>query len=163
MNEDIHKKARSLLNASRAEGICEADRAGLDSHLEECAECGAYAASLDRAVTALRSFQVSIDPAVMEATRRRVRHRAQELREQQARVRGLWLACVFSWLLGACSAPLLWMAFRWLGQYLDLPQPLWIAALGVYWIVPAALGAAVLARKWSHNSEEEDIAARSPR
>jgi anti-sigma factor RsiW len=163
MSEDMHKKARSFVNASRAEGIPDAERTWLDSHLEECAECGSYAASVDRAVTALRSFQISIDPAVMESTRRRVRIRAQELREQQARTRGLWIACVFSWLLGACSAPLLWIAFRWMGQNLNLPRPLWIAALGIYWIVPAALGAAVLAKKWSSNSEEEDIAARAPR
>lgn len=163
MSEDMHNKARSLANALHAEGIPDADRAWLDAHLEECVDCRAHAISLDRALTALRSFQFSIDPAVMEATRRRVRMRAQELSEQRARTRGLWIACVFSWLLGACSAPLLWMAFRWMGQNLDLPQPLWIAALGIYWIVPAALGAAVLAKKWSRNSEEDDASAQASR
>ena len=153
MSEDMHSKARSLVNASRVEGIPAADQAWLDAHLEECAACGAFAASIGKAVAALRSFQVSIDPAVMDSTRRRVRARALELQEQRARLRGLWIACVFSWLLGACSAPLLWMAFRWMGQRLELPQPLWIAALGVYWIVPAALGAAMLAKSWSRKSE----------
>ncbi|MGE5325790.1 MAG: hypothetical protein ACM3NO_02025 [Deltaproteobacteria bacterium] len=153
MSEDVHSKARSLANAQRVEGISAADQAWLDSHLEGCTECGAYAASVGRAVTALRSFQVSISPSVVESTRRRVRARALELQEHRARLRGLWIACVFSWLLGACSAPLLWMGFRWLGERMDLPQPLWIAALGIYWIVPAALGAAVLAKSWSYKSE----------
>ncbi len=156
MNEDVHTRAVSLIARARVEGITGADRAWLDSHLEECANCSAHAGSLDDAVTALRSFRGSLDPKVLEATRRRVRVRAQELRERQARIRGLWIACVFSWLLGACSAPLLWMAFRWMGTHLDLPQPLWIVALGVYWTVPAALGAAILAKSWAHKSEADN-------
>ena len=156
MSEDIHKKAASLIAASRVEGLSEADRAWLNSHLEECAGCSAHAGSLDNTVAALRSFRVSLDPEILESTRRRVRVRAQELRERQARIRGLWIACIFSWLLGACSAPVLWVAFRWMGTHLDLPRPLWIAALGVYWIVPAALGAAVLAKRWSRDSEAAD-------
>lgn len=159
MSENMHSKARSLANAQRVEGISAADQAWLDSHLEGCMECGAYTASVGRAVTSLRSFQVSIDPAVMESTRKRVRARAMELQEQQARLRGLWFACIFSWLLGACSAPLFWMGFRWLGERMDLPKLLWIAALGIYWIVPAALGAALLAKNWSHKSETDGSAA----
>lgn len=157
MSEDMHNRARSLANASRAESITDSDRAWLDAHLEECAECAAYAASVDRAVTALRSFQVSIDPAVMEATRRRVQLRAQELREQQSRRRGLWVACAFSWLLGVLSAPLLWLAFEWAGQRLSLPEPLWILALATCWFVPAAAAAAVLSwRKSNRSSAEAD-------
>jgi anti-sigma factor RsiW len=160
MSDDIHKKAASLMAASRVEGISESDRAWLSLHLDECASCAAHAGSLDNTVAALRSFRASPDPKVLESTRRRVRIRAQELRERQARVRGLWIACVFSWLLGACSAPLLWAAFQWLGVNLDLPKPLWVFALGVYWIVPAALGAAVLAKKWASASDEEETVSR---
>jgi anti-sigma factor RsiW len=162
MNEDIHKKAASLAATSRIEGISETDRAWLDDHLANCAACAEYAASVERAVMALRLSPVAPDPAVMESTRRRVRVRAMELREQRARLRGLWIACVFSWLLGACCAPLLWMAFRWMGQHLDLPRPMLIVALGAYWIIPAALGAAVLAKSWSRKSEAEDSANDAP-
>ncbi len=161
MSEDTHEKARNLVTQSRVEGLSASERAWLESHLEECAACAAHAGSLDDTVAALRSFRVTLDPKVIEATRRRVRVRAQELRERQSRIRGLWIACIFSWLLGACSAPLLWMAFGWLGQHLELPRPFWIAALGIYWIVPAALGAAVLAKKWSSASEEEEDEAAS--
>jgi anti-sigma factor RsiW len=163
MSEDIHKKAALLAVTSRIEGISETDRAWLDEHLDKCTRCAEHAASLDRAVAALRLPPVAPDPAVMESTRRRVRVRAMELREQRARLRGLWIACVFSWLLGACSAPLLWIAFRWMGQRLDLPQPLWIVALGIYWLVPAAFGAALLAKSWSRKSEAEDSATDAPR
>jgi predicted anti-sigma-YlaC factor YlaD len=163
MSEDMHSKARSLVNVSRVEGISGDDRAWLDSHLESCAECRAFADSVGSAVSALRSFQVSISPSVMEATRRRVRARAIEMQERRARMRGLWIACALSWLLGACSAPLLWVGFRWLGERMDLPQPLWIVALGIYWLVPAALGAAVLAKKLSRSSEAEDVSANGRR
>lgn len=158
MSEDTHEKAASLIATSRVEELSEADRAWLEAHLEACAQCAKYAASLDRAVTNLRSFTAGPDPAVMEATRRRVRIRAMELREQRARWTGLWIACAFSWLLGAGSAPLLWMAFGWLGTQLDLPKPLWIAALGAFWIMPAVAGAAALAWQKSRIRQENDLA-----
>lgn len=163
MSEDIHQKAASLIAASRVEGLSIADRAWLDSHLDTCAACAAHAESLNDTLAALRSFRVTLEPEVLEATRRRVRVRAQELKERQARVRGLWIACVFSWLLGACSAPLLWFIFRSMGNYLDLPRSMWVFAMGIYWIVPAALGAAVLAKKWASATEEEDTSSRAIR
>jgi anti-sigma factor RsiW len=163
MSEDIHKKAETLLVTSRVEGISDAEREWLSSHLEACAQCRARAEALGRTLATLRSFPAAPAPALVEATRRRVRARALELREQQSRRRGLWIACVLSWLFGAVSAPPLWFAFKWLGQRFDLPQPLWIMALAVYWIVPAVAGAAALAWRGSRNSQAEEGAANTSR
>jgi anti-sigma factor RsiW len=158
MSEDIHKRAENLIAASRVEGISNSDRGWLNSHLEGCAACAQRADSLEKSIAVLRSIPVTLDPAVVEATRRRVRARAVELREQQSRRHGLWMACVLSWFCGAVTAPPLWFAFKWMGQHFDLPQSLWVMALAIYWIVPAAAGAAALAWRGSRNSQSEDIA-----
>jgi anti-sigma factor RsiW len=158
MSEDIHKKAENLTAASRVEGISKTEREWLRAHLEECTRCAARAEALEKTLAALRSNPVMLDPAVVEATRCRVRARALELREQQSRQRGLWMSCVLSWLFGALSAPPLWFAFKWMGQHFDLPEPVWVMALAIYWVVPAAAGAAALAWRRSRNSQGEDIA-----
>ncbi len=163
MSEDIHKKAETLLAASRVEGVSDSEREWLSSHLETCAVCHARAEALERTLAAVRSFPAAPAPAVVEATRRRVRARALELREQQSRRRGLWMACVLSWLFGAVSAPPLWFAFKWLGQRFDLPAPLWVTALAVYWIVPAVAGAAALAWRGSRDSQAEEVEANTSR
>jgi anti-sigma factor RsiW len=163
MSEDPHKKAQALIAASRVEGISRSDREWLSSHLAECTGCAERAESVEKTLAALRSFPAALDAAVVEGARRRVRARAMELRERQSRRRGLWMACVLSWLFGALSAWPLWFAFKWLGQHFNMPEPLWVAALAVYWIVPAAAGAAALAWRGSRNSYAEDVAGNTSR
>lgn len=158
MSEDVHKKAERLMAASRVEGISETDRAWLNTHLAECTRCSARAEGLEKTLAALRSMPVTLSPSVVEAARRRVRARALELQEQQSRRRGLWTACALSWLFGVISAPPLWYAFRWLGQRFDLPQALWVMGLAIYWVVPAAIGAAALAWQRSRNGVEDERA-----
>jgi anti-sigma factor RsiW len=157
MSEDLHRKAEDLIAAARVEGISPSDRDWLDTHLEECPRCARRAESVEKTLAALGSNLFLPGPALVEATRGRVRARAMELREQQSRRRGLWTACVLSWLLGAISAPPLWFAFKWLGERFSLPEPLWVVALAVYWIVPAAAGAAALAWRGSRNSQAENV------
>ena len=48
MSDDVHKKAETLIAASRVEGISKADGDWLASHLEECAECTARAESVEQ-------------------------------------------------------------------------------------------------------------------
>jgi anti-sigma factor RsiW len=158
MSEDVHKRAQTLITASRVEGISNSDRAWLNAHLADCAACALRAHSLETAVALLRSIPVTLDPEVVGATRRRVRLRARELREHKSRMRGLWMACAFSWLLGVLSAPLVWWAFQRLSQRFDLPEPLWITALAFYWVVPAAAGAAALAWQWPNGAQEDKLA-----
>jgi anti-sigma factor RsiW len=163
MNEDIHKKAESLITASRVEGLSSGDRAWLDKHLEECTPCAARADALEKTLAGLRSIPVVLGPAIVEAARRHARSRAHQLHEHQSRMRGLWIACVFSWLLGALSAPVLWLGFEWIGKRLSLPQPLWIMALATCWFIPAAATAAVLTRRHARISNESDAEAHTLR
>jgi anti-sigma factor RsiW len=150
MNAEVHERARHLIDASLIEGISISDREWLEAHLAECPTCGARARVNERALQALRSNTVSIDPAVVTTTQARVRWRARELRENQARLRALWISCALSWLLGAVTAPLLWEAIAWLGRRLDVSQAVWVAVFVMCWIAPATLVGAVVAWKRSH-------------
>jgi anti-sigma factor RsiW len=163
MSEDLHKHARQLLAAGRVEGISDAEQAWLEAHMQECAQCGEHASSLDRTIGGVRSLAALLDPALVEATRRRVHFRARELREQEARTRALWFSCALSWILGAFSAPLLWRGFEWIGHHIALPDLVWQTAFLLWWFVPAAVVGAVFVWRRAHTSSENGYAAVRPR
>jgi hypothetical protein len=163
MNGEHHERARKLLAAARVEGLGAEERTWLDSHLDVCGDCRVYAESFERAVAAVRSFQAPVDPALMEATRRRLHVRASELCEHEARMRALWMACGLSWVLGLLTAPLLWWGLEWIGQRFLVPQPVWVTAFLFSWIVPAAVVAAVLAWRQSHAANQNGYASIVPR
>jgi len=145
MSEDVHQQAERLIAVARVEGISSAEREWLEGHLESCARCDEHATALERAVGALRTVSIPLDPALVRATQFRVRLRAQELREEKSRMRGLWISCALSWVLGALSAPLLWWGFQWVGRHMVLPDLAWQTAFVLWWVMPAAAVAAVLA------------------
>jgi hypothetical protein len=145
MSEDLHKHARRLLAAARVEGISDAEQAWLETHMQECAQCGEHASSLARTIGGVRSLAAPLDPALVEATRRRVHFRARELREQEARTRALWLSCALSWVLGVLSAPLLWRLVAWFGELLSLSTPVCLTVFVFTWLTPAVVVAALLA------------------
>jgi anti-sigma factor RsiW len=162
MSEDVHKRAERLISSTKVEGISAADRDWLNSHLDGCARCRERAAALEQAVAALRSVSISPRPAVVEATRRRVRMRAAEMREQQVRLRALWVACAISWVSGVLSAPLIWWGLRWVGQHLALPSAVWVMAFVLWWTLPAAGAAAAFTWVRGRSSTEEDLRGFSP-
>lgn len=150
MNPEVHERACRLIDASLVEGISASDREWLEAHLAECSACEARARANKRALQALRSNTVSIDPAVVRSTKARVRWRARQLRDNQARLHALWISCGLSWLLGAATAPLLWEAIAWLGRRLDVSQGVWITVFAMCWLAPATLVGAFVAWKYSH-------------
>ena len=162
MNEDLHKKAESLLAAARVEGISEADRGWLEAHLESCAACAARRESLRRTVDGLRSVAVTLRPELLAATRLRVQARALQLREERARMRALWISCALSWVLGAASAPLLWRVFGWAGRSLAVPDLIWQAAFILWWLVPAAVVGGVIVWWRARESGERGLETNLP-
>lgn len=155
MNPEIHERARRLIDAWRVEGISAAEREWLDAHLAECTACQARASANERALQALRSTTVAVDPALVSTTQARVRWRARELHENQVRLRALWISCALSWILGVASAPLVWRAFQWVGVHASLPKMIWMAAFALWWLVPAGVVAALLAwQRWRTANQE---------
>jgi anti-sigma factor RsiW len=155
MNPEVHVRAQRLIDAWQVEGIPAHERDWLDAHLAECAECQARVRANERALQLLRSNAVRVDPALVAVTQARVRARAQQLREKQARLRALWIACALSWLMGAVTAPLLWQAFSWLGQRFHVSQAISITLFAFCWIAPAMVVGAVLAWQYSHSADAD--------
>ena len=149
MNPDVHERACRLIDAGQVEGISAAEQEWLDAHLAECPACGARERANERALQALRSNTVIVDPALVSTTQARVRWRSRELRENQARLRALWISCGLSWLLGAVTAPLLWEAMAWLGRQFELSPAIWMTGFALFWVAPATLVGALVA--WRHS------------
>lgn len=149
MNPDVHERACRLIDAWHVEGISAAEHAWLDVHLAECSACRARVRANERALQALRSNTVIINPALVSTTQARVRLRARELRENQARLRALWISCGLSWLLGALTAPLLWQAITWLGRRFEISPAIWVVVFAMCWAAPATLVGALIA--WRHS------------
>jgi len=154
MKEDLHERAQKLIDAWHVEGLAANDRAWLESHLEACPVCAERAQATERALSSLRITTARVSAPLLARTRQRVRLRARELREHQARMRGLWVACALSWLLGVLTAPLMWWALQWLTRLTDLPKALWLAAFPLLWTIPAAAVIAALAWRRSRAPSE---------
>jgi anti-sigma factor RsiW len=152
MNPEIHERACRLIDAWQVEGISAAEREWLEAHLAECPACQARSSANERTLRVLRSNSLIVDPALVSTTQARVRLRARELRENQVRMRALWISCGLSWLLGILTAPLLWEAIAWLGRRFEISQAIWVAAFAMCWIAPATLVGALVAWRHSHAS-----------
>lgn len=145
MNPDDHERARLLIDIWHVEGIQAQEREWLDKHLVQCAECRGQALANERALQLLRSNTISVDPALVSIIQARVRLRARELRENQVRMRALWISCALSWVLGVASAPLVWRAFQWVGLHAALPNLVWETAFALWWLLPAGAVAVLFA------------------
>lgn len=159
MKDEPHGRAQNLLDVARVEGLNAADQAWLDSHLDACGNCRLYAESLERTVAALRTHFVPLNPRLLETTRKRLLVRAHELREQEARMRALWVSCALSWVLGLLSAPLLWWGLEWIGQRTSLPKPWWYLAFVFWWMMPAVVAGGVLTWRHTRAAAENGYAA----
>jgi anti-sigma factor RsiW len=156
MNPESHGRARRLIDAWHVEGISISEQAWLDSHLAECPACQAQARASERALQTLRQNTMRINPALVSTTQARVRLRTRELRENQARLRALWISCGLSWLLGALTAPLLWQALGWVGRSFELSPAVRITVFGVCWIFPATVVGAFVAWRYSRFPDVEN-------
>jgi predicted anti-sigma-YlaC factor YlaD len=155
MNPQDHERASRLIDAWHVEGIQAQEREWLDAHLAECAECRARALTNERALQLLRSVTVRADPALVSVTQARVRLRARELRENQVRMRALWISCALSWVLGVASAPLVWRTFQWVGLHAALPNLVWKTAFALWWLLPPGAVAAFLAWQRQHAANQD--------
>jgi hypothetical protein len=151
MNEDLHGKAKRLQMESMVEGISPSNRQWLAKHLEGCPRCAAMADRCDAAVASIRSVPVSVDPALVTATKKQVRLRAGELQSGGAARLLLWTAGGLSWAWTAASAPLIWRGLDRIAERLEIPDPVWQMAFGLWWFLPALVIGGVLlnSRRWA--------------
>jgi hypothetical protein len=136
MNRIDHERARELMLDARIGQFSPGDSRWLASHLNACAECTRFAASLDDAVGALRMPAVTAGTSLVQATQRRVRARATEMNSQTAAMRPLWLAVVLVCATASLTTPLLWAAFAWIGAAFSLTTLEWRTGFMFAWFAP---------------------------
>ncbi|HEV2351113.1 MAG TPA: hypothetical protein VG028_14825 [Terriglobia bacterium] len=143
MTQELHERAKGLIVASRVEGISPADREWLEGHRQSCSICSEWASATEQAIRSLQLVSVQVDPALVSRTKRAVHLRAYELRGHQAQWWPLWISCALSWVLGGITLPLVWRGFEWVEQYVNLPGPVGIFLVVLWWALPT-LGVAAL-------------------
>jgi predicted anti-sigma-YlaC factor YlaD len=144
MSETLHTRAQKLLAQSIVEELSSADRAWLDAHLHECADCARESVTMRELLGALRSVPVTVPSDLVARTQLRVRLRAQQSSETSASSALLWIMTAASWLLGIFSAPLVWRGFAWVGERTNLPKPVLELGFVLWWAVPALIAVAVV-------------------
>jgi anti-sigma factor RsiW len=162
MNRSEHERARDLVLTRDVEGIDESDRTWLESHVGACPECAAFAEDLHLTSRALRSIPVMASTSLVSSTQARVRQRAAELREQQARVFLIGISFGLGLLWSAGSAFVGWKISGWLAERIHVAPLIISAAFVVFWLAPAMVMAVagLLYRPISHHAWPDWLAAR---
>jgi len=156
----MHERAREIIALAGAESPPDAEQTWLRAHLQECVACSDYAEAAGRVVRALRLQPLAADSALVQATRMRVRLRANELRQQQERMWLVCVSCLFVGLSAAITTPLFWRAFEWMGQRAGVSSWIWQAGFAVFWIAPGLFVSALLMARGTHlagNGEKQWI------
>ena len=156
MNAESHARAKQLIAQERVEGISQAERDLLASHLQDCRQCAELARQTDEALRGLRTAAIPIPRGLASRTQFRVRLRAEELREHGLGQKLLWTTAAVSWALGIASAPWVWRGFEWVGQRTGAPKLIWEVGFVMWWAVPALLATGVVLAIWNGRAGEPE-------
>ena len=155
--ENLHERARRLIDQERVEGLAPEDRRWLEDHLAGCEACSGWAASAEAAIRALKSVSVAMPPGLAASAKLRVHEEAGELKQRRTRNLALIAGCTVSWVVGVASAPLVWKLFEWFGTTLALPRIVWELGFFCWWLVPAAFAA--LPILWARARAEREFSS----
>ena len=134
-----HEKARFLLHRSLVEGISLEDRAWLDAHVRQCAECARYADLSARAVRALDWFAIELDPAAARRVENVVRSRAEEMRSAESHVKSLWIGTGVAIFLTFTGSAVTWHVLAGLARQWNPPSHVWQIVFAAFWLLPSLL------------------------
>jgi len=141
---EVHARAKQLIDQHHVEELSELEREWLDAHLQECVECADVAESTENALRTLRSTAIPFPSGLASRTQFRVRLRAQQLEERAPRRLAIWAIAGVSWALGIATAPYVWQLFAWGGERLHVPKLAWELGFGLWWLIPALIAGAIL-------------------
>jgi len=144
MSGNEHQRAIELITQSDVEGISAADAGWLAAHLAECRECSSFESALGEAERALQSFAVMAPVSLVETTRARVHARAEQLREQQARVVLMSVSFCLGVLTSTLTAWIWWRCGAWVADKLGLPSGIVEPGVLLFWLLPAVVIAVLL-------------------
>lgn len=154
MNNREHERAIEVITRSDVDEVAAADAAWLDSHLATCAECAEYAALVNSTGRLLRSVAVTASPALVATTQARLRARALEMREREARMFLIGISFCLGLVWSALSAAVWWKVAGWLAHRYDVPVTLVQPGLVVLWLLPAVALAVLLLNHPRLSSED---------
>lgn len=155
VTENLHERARGLIDQDRIEGLAQDERFWLEEHLSWCEACTTRVAQTEASLQALKSVSVGLPRGLAASTSLRVRAEAARFKQRRSRNVALIVGCAISWVAGAASAPLVWRLFEWMGTTFDLPRIVWQLGFLSWWLVPAASAGLVIL--WvSGRAERED-------
>jgi hypothetical protein len=143
-----------LIAQERVEGISQAEREWLSTHVQDCARCARLARQTDQALRGFRTAAIPLPSGLASRTQFRVRLRAEELREHGLRRKLVWVIAGVSWALGIASAPWVWHAFEWVGHRTGAPKLIWEVGFVMWWAVPALLATGVVLAIWNDRAGE---------
>jgi len=150
MTRDIHEQARQWVALGGVDDVSEAERACLETHIQQCESCREYAEACGAVIRSVRSLPFAAGPALVQTTQIRVRERARQLREKQDRLWLVWMSCVGVGLSAAITTPLLWRGFAWIGQWAEVSSPVWQTGFAMFWIAPALVTSVLLLGRGVH-------------
>jgi anti-sigma factor RsiW len=137
MTNQEHERAIDLVTRRGVEDVAAPDAAWLESHLALCSECAEYAKAFEQTGQLLRSIAITANPVLVATTQARVRARAEQLREHQARVVLIAISFCIGVLSSTISAWLWWRFGSWLAARLSLPSSIVEPGIFVAWLLPA--------------------------
>ncbi|SRR5271166_3287765 len=137
MTDHEHERAIDIITRHGADDIAARDTAWLEAHLAQCAECAEYAALVTSTGQLLRAVAITASPALVATTQARIRERAAQLREHQARVALIAVSFCIGVLSSTISAWLWWRFGGWVAGRLSLPASIVEPGMFVAWLLPA--------------------------
>ena len=137
MSAHEHERAIDIITRQGVDDVAARDTAWLESHLARCSECAEYAALVASTGQLLRAVAVTASPALVATTQARIRERAVQLREHQARVVLIAVSFCIGVLSSTISAWLWWKFGGWVAGRLSLPASIVEPGMFVAWLLPA--------------------------
>ncbi|MGA7559676.1 MAG: zf-HC2 domain-containing protein [Terriglobales bacterium] len=149
-NDHDHERARQMLSLGGDSELSGAERAWLESHMEACESCRAFAQDAGDVVRALRAIPVAADRSLVATTQMRVRLRARELRQREERMWLVGVSCVAVTLTAAFTNLACWRGFAWLVERTHISAATWPVAFVALWIAPALAASVLLLALGTH-------------
>jgi hypothetical protein len=160
MNNDLHQRARILIDQARVAGISQEEESWLKNHTIGCTQCRAYAEITARVIQGLGSFSFDMDPGLAAHVQKEIT-RAAETAAVRLFVRRRFLASgMIALLLTSIGSLASWEVGELLAAHIQIVPWLWKTGV-VLWSLPSLCVAFVLIFVWRYlagNFNEERIA-----
>lgn len=155
MENELHERARGLVERSAIEGVTPDEQRWLDSHLSQCRECERFAELSERAVRALGGFSFEVDAGASLRVEETVRARAEQMAASPA---GRLRAWAFPIALGltVAGSVAMWQVAGLLAAHWNLPPEVWHAGFVACWVLPSAVVDGLLLARGRMDGRESD-------